>query len=77
MIMSKRAVELRSYEGDLEDLVDEAALGDELVITRDGEPVAQIIPLTRRKPRERGLAKGMIIIPPDFDDPLEEFKDYQ
>jgi antitoxin (DNA-binding transcriptional repressor) of toxin-antitoxin stability system len=76
-MMSKRAVELRGYEGDLETLVDEAVLGEQLVITRDGEPVAEIIPLRRSKPRERGLAKGMIIIPANFADPLEEFEDYR
>lgn len=75
--MSKNAVELRGYEGDLAELVEKAALGEEVVITRDGEPIAQIVPLQRKKPRESGTAKGMIIIPPDFDEPLEEFKDYQ
>lgn len=27
--------------------------------------------------REPGLLKGKIIIHPDFDDPLEDFKDYE
>lgn len=75
--MSKHAFELRGSEGELARLVDEVARGEEVVITRDGQPVAQIIPLRPRKPRQRGLAKGMIVIPADFDDPLEEFKDYR
>ena len=29
-----------------------------------------------RKPRQAGTAKGTIIMGPDFDDPLEDFKDY-
>jgi len=29
------------------------------------------------KRRERGSAKGLIKMSPDFDDPLEDFKDYQ
>lgn len=29
-----------------------------------------------KKKRTAGSAKGMITIPPDFDEPLEDFKDY-
>lgn len=29
-----------------------------------------------KKERQIGLAKGMITIPDDFDEPLEDFKDY-
>jgi|688.fasta_scaffold159470_2 mRNA-degrading endonuclease RelE of RelBE toxin-antitoxin system len=29
-----------------------------------------------KKKRIAGLAKGMITIPDDFDEPLEDFKDY-
>jgi len=75
--MSKHAVELGDSEGELAQLVDQAARGEEIVITRDGEPVAQIIPLQRKKPREFGSGKGMFIMHPDFDEPLEDFKDYR
>jgi len=33
-------------------------------------------PTETRKPRQAGSAKGMIIMGPDFDEPLEDFKDY-
>ncbi len=33
-------------------------------------------PTETRKPRQAGTAKGMIIMGPDFDEPLEDFKDY-
>jgi prevent-host-death family protein len=75
--MSKHAVDLRDLEGKLARLVEEAARGEEVVITRDGEPVAQIIPIERKKPREFGSGKGMFTLAPDFDEPLEDFKDYE
>ncbi len=31
---------------------------------------------TRIKKRHLGAAKGLIVIAPDFDEPLEDFKDY-
>ncbi len=31
---------------------------------------------SEKKERMYGYAKGFFIIPPDFDEPLDEFKDY-
>jgi hypothetical protein len=33
-------------------------------------------PKTHLKKRQLGAAKGLIVISPDFDEPLEDFKDY-
>ncbi len=33
-------------------------------------------PKTRLKKRQLGAAKGLIAISPDFEEPLEDFKDY-
>ena len=33
-------------------------------------------PKTRLKKRQLGAAKGLIVMSPDFDDPLEDFKEY-
>jgi hypothetical protein len=30
----------------------------------------------QKKPRKFGAAKGMFVMSPDFDEPLEDFKDY-
>lgn len=75
--MSKRAVELRDPKGELGQLVDRVAHGEEVVITRDGEPVAEIVPIRQKKPREFGSGRGTFIMSPDFDEPLDDFKDYQ
>lgn len=74
--MSKHAFELRDSEGELARLVDEVARGDEVVITRDGQPVAQIIPMERKKPREFGSGKGTFIVAPDFNEPLDDFESF-
>ena len=62
----------------LSDLVDEAAREGEVVLTRDGEAVAKIIPLHRvRAPRRPGSARGLILhMADDFDATPDEFKDY-
>ncbi len=33
-------------------------------------------PKTKLKERQLGAAKGLIIMSPDFDEPLEDFKEY-
>jgi len=55
----------------LSQLVDEAANGGEVIIARNGRPVARLVPFQRppvaRKP---GRLRGKIRIGRDFDDPL-------
>jgi hypothetical protein len=33
-------------------------------------------PKTRLKKRQLGAAKGLIVMSPDFDEPLDDFKEY-
>ena len=60
-------------------LVEKAMLGEEVIIAKDNKPVAKLVPISplsieRRKP---GSAKDKVLyIAPDFDAPLEDFKDY-
>jgi prevent-host-death family protein len=43
--------------------------GEEIVIARDGKPVAKLVPhRAERAPRKPGWAKGQIWIADDFDD---------
>jgi prevent-host-death family protein len=58
-------------------LVRRAEAGEEIVVRRGSEPVARIVPL--RKPggvRGFGSMKGEIRIGKDFDEPLDDFRDY-
>ena len=71
-------VTLQEAQTRLPDLVASLQPGEEIVILRDGLPVAR---LTRaapeRKLRRAGTLMGSVLyMAPDFDAPLPEFKDY-
>jgi prevent-host-death family protein len=51
-------------------LAERAAAGEEIVIARNGTPLARLLPLAPPKPRQLGLGRGLIEIGPDFDEPL-------
>jgi prevent-host-death family protein len=54
-------------------LLDRAASGEEVVITRNGRPVAKLVAATPvRKPRKLGLLKGRIRVSKNFDAPLPD-----
>ncbi|HEU0016698.1 MAG TPA: hypothetical protein VFQ45_23650 [Longimicrobium sp.] len=76
--MGVPAVDLTKVPHQLSDLVDEAARAGEVVLTRDGEAVAKIIPLhPARAPRRPGSARGLIVhMADDFDATPDDFKEY-
>jgi prevent-host-death family protein len=66
-------VNVYAAKTNLSKLIDRAASGDEVVITRNGRPVARLVPVTpQRKPRKLGGLKGRIRIGKDFDAPLPD-----
>jgi prevent-host-death family protein len=55
----------------LSQLVDRATAGEEVVISRNGRPVARLVRYEARgKSRKLGTLKGRVRIAPDFDAPL-------
>jgi antitoxin (DNA-binding transcriptional repressor) of toxin-antitoxin stability system len=52
--------------------------GEELVITRDNEPVARLIgeSADAGEPRQPGSARGKLIIHSEDDEHLRDFQDY-
>ncbi len=54
--------------------------GDEIVITRDNRPVARLVaekPAAPPAKRQLGTMKGSVVyMAPDFDAPLDEFREY-
>lgn len=57
----------------LSKLLDLAASGEEIVITRNGRPVARLVPAQRRRtPRKLGTLRGKIQVADDFDAPLPD-----
>ena len=63
-------VNMHKAKSDLSRLVVQALAGEEVIITRSGEPVVRLTPI--RHERVPGLDRGKIHIAPDFDDPLPE-----
>jgi prevent-host-death family protein len=61
----------------LPDLIKEAIYGEDVIITKENIPVVKLIPVPREIPKPQfGNAKGLITISEDFDEPLEDFRDY-
>lgn len=50
-------------------LIERAAAGEEVIISKAGNPVARLVPYAEaKKPRRIGILKGKIKIAPDFDE---------
>ncbi len=63
----------------LDQWVEAALAGEEIVIVRDDRPVVKLARLEseqKRRPAKAGSAKGLIWMSEDFDEPLEDFKAY-
>ena len=57
----------------LSQLVDKAASGEDVVVSRNGKPLVRITRLVGSKRRIKfGLLKGKLSVPADFDAPLPD-----
>jgi prevent-host-death family protein len=65
-------VNIHAAKTHLSRLVEQAALGDEIVIAKAGKPIAKLGPLSgaRRNKRRLGVFAGRLNVPDDFDAPL-------
>ncbi len=74
----KLAIELDEAEAHLAELIQKLGNGAEILITRNGRPVARLVSADDEVGPDRvpGSAKGLFTVPDDFDAPLEEFRDY-
>jgi prevent-host-death family protein len=72
------SVQVNIYEAKtrLSQLVDQANAGEDVVIARNGRPVARLVPIQRQAAdREPGGWEGKVWIAPDFDEPDQEMID--
>ncbi len=66
-----KTVNIHEAKTHLSRLVEAAAGGQEIVIARNGKPVARLVALNASpQPRQPGALKGQIRIGDDFDSPL-------
>jgi prevent-host-death family protein len=77
--MSKRppvvreTVSLYRAKSTLSALVERAAEGEEIVISKSGKPKAKLVPLEDTRPqRVAGRGRGRWVVAEDFDAPLPE-----
>ena len=70
-------VNLQEAQNHLAELIEEAANGKEVIIFRNDGTSFQIIPVAVEKPYPKfGSARGLVEMSDDFDEPLEDFKEY-
>jgi antitoxin (DNA-binding transcriptional repressor) of toxin-antitoxin stability system len=71
-------VTIQEAQAGLSDLIHKLVPGEEVVITENDQPVAKLARTEPKKqwPCKAGSAKGKIWMAPDFDAPLEDFKEY-
>ena len=68
-----KTVNVHEAKTNLSKLLKQVAAGEEVVIARDGKPVARLLPIVERPPRRiLGIDKGRYAIPEDFNDPLPD-----
>jgi prevent-host-death family protein len=51
-------------------LLRRVATGEEIIISKAGQPFAKIVPIRTRARRRFGMDRGIFEVPEDFDSPL-------
>jgi antitoxin (DNA-binding transcriptional repressor) of toxin-antitoxin stability system len=70
-------VELQQAKERFLELIELAVAGEEIIISKDRQPIVKLSPVHGHKQQRRfGSAKGLISMAEDFDEPLEDFKEY-
>jgi prevent-host-death family protein len=67
-------VSIKEAESRFSDMLDRIAIGEEVIITDRGEPIAKLVPMSATTKKRRkfrfGSAKGKFTVPDDFNGPL-------
>ena len=67
-----KSVGVHEAKTHLSRLLDDVAAGEEVVITRRGEPAARLVALGSRPRRAFGMDRGRLVVAENFDAPLDE-----
>jgi len=71
--METKTIDVHQTQASLDDLLSLIAVGTEVILTENDEPLARLISLkSTAKPRIAGLHPGAIQMNEDFDGPLPE-----
>jgi prevent-host-death family protein len=70
-------ITLEEAQAKLKELIDNLAPGEEIVITQNQQPVAKLVSARPPQERQLGTLKGTVLyMAPDFNAPLEDFREY-
>jgi len=71
-------IDVSQAKTQLEELIEKASQGEEVVITRGDGAAFKLVPAPEGKPPQPrfGSAKGQVWMSDDFDEPLDDFSDY-
>jgi len=68
-----QTINIHEAKTHLSRLLEQVAVGEEIVIAKAGKPIARLVPLEAPpKKRQLGLLKGKLNVPDDFDAPLTD-----
>ncbi len=67
-----KPVNIADAKARLPELVERAARGEEIVIARNGEPRARLVPLSPTKARVPGSGAGQWEVAAEFNEPLPD-----
>jgi prevent-host-death family protein len=72
-------IELDKAKAQIATLLQTALDGEEIVITQNDQPVLKLVPVmaANKSARRSGSAKGLVSMSEDFDEPLEDFAEYE
>lgn len=72
--MGTKNIDISNRKIKLSELLSEALASKDIILTRDDQPLARLVPIPPESsgPRIPGLHPGALTMQPDFDEPLEE-----
>ncbi|MCX7109470.1 MAG: type II toxin-antitoxin system prevent-host-death family antitoxin [Proteobacteria bacterium] len=73
------SVSIQEAQSKLPELIHRLNPGEELIITENNHPIARLFTAKsqQRQPRRPGTLRGTVLhMAPDFDAPLDDFKEY-
>jgi prevent-host-death family protein len=72
-------ITVEEAQAKLKELIQSLVPGEEVVITQNQLPIAKLVSTAgpKRQPRQPGILRGTVLsMSPDFDAPLEDFRNY-
>lgn len=70
-------VNIHEAKTHLSKLIELVLKGEEVIIARGNKPIAKLVLINTLKPKRKiGSAKDQISISENFDEPIEDFKEY-